>query len=103
MDVGRSVQPDFHPSVTKLDGILDVLTMRGPMPYWKTSAIPPARMSSNTDRFRPDAADGASLDGLSFPQQEFMREAVAVQQHQAAPAAMHERRDACLAGDGKTL
>eukprot|EP00539_Tryblionella_compressa_P013397 CAMPEP_0178824892 /NCGR_PEP_ID=MMETSP0746-20121128/5923_1 /TAXON_ID=913974 /ORGANISM="Nitzschia punctata, Strain CCMP561" /LENGTH=78 /DNA_ID=CAMNT_0020486605 /DNA_START=152 /DNA_END=385 /DNA_ORIENTATION=- len=44
-----------------------------------------AKTKSNTDRFRPEEAPGATVEGLSLPQQELKSDAAAVQKHQVAP------------------
>jgi hypothetical protein len=42
--------------------------------------------NNNTDLFRPEFKPGATEDGLSLPQHDDIREAVAEQQHQPIPA-----------------
>jgi hypothetical protein len=50
--------------------------------------------SNNTERLRPDVAEGGSEEGLSFPQQLDRSEAVAVQKHQVTPVATQVKSDA---------
>lgn len=49
-------------------------------------------IKSKTLRFRPDAADGGTEEGLSFPQQLPASDHVAVPQHQQRPVATQEIR-----------
>lgn len=48
-------------------------------------AIAIANTSKSTDRFLPDAAPGATVDGLSLPQQDDSSDPAAVQKHHVVP------------------
>lgn len=54
-----------------------------------------AKMSKRTERFRPEAAPGETVDGLSLPQQEAKREPAAVQKHHTVPVMRQVARLAC--------
>ena len=52
------------------------------------------RKSRKTERLRPEVGPGATLDGLSLPQQDDSSEPAAVQKHQVALVAMHVKMEA---------
>jgi hypothetical protein len=60
-------------------------TIAGATAYCKQNAIAIANISNRTDRFRPEAAPGATVDGLSLPQQDESKEPAAVQKHHTVP------------------
>ena len=62
-----------------------MLTIAPATPYWNANAIPIDITRSNTDRFRPDAAPGDTVDGLSLPQHDPNNDARAVQKHHVVP------------------
>jgi hypothetical protein len=57
------------------------LTIWSAIPYWKANDKPIERISSATDRLRPDVALGGTVDSLSFPQQDENNEEHAWQKH----------------------
>lgn len=54
------------------------------------------RKSKKTERLRPEVGPGATLDGLSLPQQDDSSEPAAVQKHQAALEAIHVIMEPCF-------
>ena len=79
-----------HPSIQAFDTTLSTgalkFTMAGATAYCKQNAITIANISSRTDRFRPDATPGATVEGLSLPQQDDSKEPAALQKHQTVPS-----------------
>jgi hypothetical protein len=56
-----------------------------------------ARRSNRTDRFRPEAEPGSTVEGLSLPQQDDNNDPAAEQKHQVTPECY---RQADMLGEG---